>query len=101
MATLCRCERCSSIVPRSTGSVVAKLVYASAWLSLIPVGSLLFVAGPGVVGIFPMVMFHGFAIDMSLRDWAFPRPLCKECGATLEDAPVVRGGAPVLSPVRA
>lgn len=91
MANLCRCERCSEVVPHVSGSIFRTVVFVSAYLTMAPYAWLLFVAGPGVVGILPLVWAHGFVADMALRDWAFPRDLCKSCGASLEYAPDVTG----------
>lgn len=52
----------------------------------------LFVAGPGVVGTIPIVIFLGMSMEMMLRDWVSPRQLCPHCGATLEFAPAVAAG---------
>lgn len=60
----------------------------------LPFAWTLFVAGPGVLGTIPIVMFLGFSVEMMLRDWVSPRELCLHCGATLEWAPVVAGRIP-------
>ena len=101
MANLCRCERCFDVVPHVSGSIFKTTIYVGAYLTMLPYAWLLFGAGPGVAGIFPMAMFHGFAADMSLRDWAFPRDLCKTCGASLEYAPSVEAPLVPVSAQRA
>jgi len=55
----------------------------------LPYAWLLFVAGPGVVGVLPIVMAIGFSISAGFHDWAFPEPLCRHCKATLVWAPRV------------
>ena len=64
-----------------------------AYAVTLPWAWLLFVAGPGVVGVIPIVLLLGHSVDMSLRDWAFPQPRCERCGASLEHAPAVPSGA--------
>lgn len=87
MAVLCTCERCSRVVPRKGFSVFRCAVFVGAFAATLPYAWLLFVAGPGVVGVLPVVMAIGFGISAGLRDWAFPTPLCPHCGASLEHAP--------------
>ncbi|MFO0612490.1 MAG: hypothetical protein U0414_07875 [Polyangiaceae bacterium] len=62
----------------------------------LPVGWLLFVAGPGIVGVLPIVMAIGLSISAGFHDWAFPVPDCPHCGAYTEWAPRVdRDDAPI------
>ena len=98
MGKLCRCERCSRVVERKSTSAVRATVYVAAYGVPLPYAWLLFVAGPGVAGVAPIVFALGLSVDMVLRDWAFPRPLCQHCGASLEHAPLTEpAGAPALS----
>lgn len=101
MGKLCRCERCSGVVLRESGSILKQFVYASGYAITLPYAWLLFVAGPGVVGVIPIVVALGLSVDMALRDWAFPMPRCEHCGASLEHAPAVDGRATSLVPQRA
>lgn len=91
MAELCRCERCSKPVRRSYGAIWKKAVFVLLYTTLLPYAWLLFVAGPGLLGVIPFVVPLGLSIGMLFRDWAFPRPLCPACGASLEYAPALRG----------
>lgn len=88
MAKLCRCERCSRVVERKVGSALRQVVVVGAFASTLPYAWLLFVAGPGVVGVLPIVMAMGFGITSGLGEWASRTPLCKHCGASLEHAPL-------------
>lgn len=67
-------------------------MFVTLYAIMLPYAWLLFVAGPGVVGVLPIVIGLGFSVDMMLRDWAFPRPLCEHCGASLEHAPAAKRG---------
>ena len=89
----CVCSRCGVVAERRRCSVPKVALYVSAFAIAFPWAWLLFVAGPGVVGVVPAVIWLGFGVDTALRDWAFPRPLCRTCGATLEHAPLVRDRA--------
>lgn len=101
MGKLCECERCSRVVLRESGSMLKQVVYVSAYAITLPYAWLLFVAGPGVVGVIPIVVALGLSVDMVLRDWAFPMPRCAPCGASLEDAPEVSDRVPTLANQRA
>ncbi len=102
MGKLCRCERCSQVVLRRDGSFFRTVVYVGAYAVTLPWAWLLFVAGPGVVGVIPIVLLLGHCADMTLRDWAFPEPRCERCGASLEHAPAApASAAPALSAQRA
>lgn len=57
----------------------------------LPYAWLLFVAGPGVVGVLPIVIAMGCGISAGFGDWAFPVPDCPHCGAYTEWAPRVDG----------
>lgn len=57
----------------------------------LPYAWLLFVAGPGVVGVLPIVIAMGCGISAGFHDWAFPVPDCPHCGAYTEWAPRVVG----------
>jgi uncharacterized protein with PIN domain len=82
----CECERCHRVVERPDRSIVKVTLYVLSYLSTLPFAWLLFVAGPGVVGVIPIVMALGFAGEMSLRPWVFPEQRCPHCKATLEYA---------------
>jgi hypothetical protein len=99
MISLCRCARCARVVQKDTGSLWRKLVFFSLFLSTLPYGWLLFVAGPGVAGVLPIVIALGMSIDAACRDWAFPRPRCRHCRASLVDQPdiVRRSVSPALA----
>ena len=87
MSKHCRCERCSSVVVRSRGPIHRKIIYFALYGLTLPYAWLLFVAGPGVVGVLPIVLGIGLGISGGLSDWAFPDPNCSRCGAALEWAP--------------
>lgn len=91
MAELCRCERCSKSVRRSNGAIWKKAVFVMLYATLLPYAWLLFVAGPGLLGVIPFVVPLGLSIGMLFGEWAFPRALCPACGASLEYAPVIQG----------
>lgn len=82
------------MVHRSSGSLGRRFVYVALYGITLPYAWLLFVAGPGVVGVLPIVIGLGLSVDMLLRDWAFPRALCSHCGASLEHAPRVAQAHP-------
>jgi hypothetical protein len=90
----CECERCHRTVERPRRSVFKVALYVLSYLSTLPFAWLLFVAGPGVAGILPVVMALGFAGEMSLRPWVFPERRCPHCRATLEYATPASRGAP-------
>lgn len=89
MGELCRCERCSRVVERTRASALRKVVVVAAFVTTLPYAWLLFVAGPGVVGVLPIVMAMGFGITSGLGQWASPMPRCPHCRASLEEAPRV------------
>jgi hypothetical protein len=89
MATLCRCERCSRVVERRKGSILRKLTFVALFATTLPYAWLLFVAGPGLLGVLPIVVGIGLSIEPVFGKWAFPRPLCEHCGASLEHAPAI------------
>ena len=91
MADWCRCQRCSRVVKRSFGSPLRRVVFVSMFAATLPFAWLLFVAGPGVVGVLPIVIAIGCAISAGFGDWAFPVPDCQHCGAYTEWAPRVEG----------
>jgi hypothetical protein len=95
MAVTCTCERCGRLAKRNSVSIFRSLVFVSLFATTLPYAWLLFVAGPGVVGVLPIVMAIGFSIIALFRDWAFPQQLCAHCGASLEHAPVAQKSAPV------
>ena len=89
MAELCRCQRCARIVTRNKGSFLRKVAFVSMYGATLPYAWMLFVAGPGVVGVLPIVIAMGLGINAGFSDWAFPSPRCVHCRASLEHAPVV------------
>lgn len=89
MAAFCRCERCAAICRRDRGGWHRKLIFFSLFAFTLPFAWLLFVAGPGVVGVLPIVIAIGLGISAGLGDWAFRDPRCPTCHATLEWAPQV------------
>lgn len=99
MAVMCNCERCGRLVKRDSISVFRSIVFVSLFATMAPYAWLLFVAGPGVIGVLPFVMAIGFSVIAGFRDWAFPQPLCEHCGASLEHAPVAEN-AEVRAPAR-
>lgn len=90
MGTMCQCERCKRVVARESGALWKKCVFVALFTTTLPYAWLLFVAGPGVVGVIPIVWALGWSIGAVFKDWAWPPQLCGHCGATLEWAPVVR-----------
>jgi hypothetical protein len=88
----CECERCHRSVDRPRRPVFKVAVYVLSYLATLPFAWLLFVAGPGVLGVLPVVMALGFAGEMSLRPWVFPERRCPYCRATLEHAQPASGG---------
>jgi hypothetical protein len=94
MATRCRCERCLRVVDRSTAKVHRKLVYAALYATTLPYAWTLFVLGPGIFGVVPIVAALGLSVDAEFRDWDFPEPTCPHCGDSTEWAPVVAATAP-------
>ena len=85
----CRCERCRRVVTKRGGSTRAKLVFFTAWLTLIPWVAFLSFSGGAAFVIAPIVMLLGCSILGAFRGDAFPEPLCDACGATLVHAPTV------------
>jgi hypothetical protein len=85
--------RCSRVVEKKTVSVARKVVMVALFALTLPYAWLLFVAGPGVVGVLPIVIAMGFGITSGLEGWVNPIPLCSHCGASLEHAPVVERSA--------
>ena len=63
MVTLCRCARCARVVKKDTGSVLRKVVFCALFLTTLPYAWLLFVAGPGVAGVLPIVIALGLSIN--------------------------------------
>lgn len=74
---------------RDDGALWKKCVFVALYATTLPYAWLLFVAGPGVVGVIPIVWALGFSINAVFKDWAWPAQLCAHCGASLEWAPVV------------
>jgi transposase-like protein len=93
MATFCRCQRCSRTVVRSTGSLLRKITFGALFLTTLPYAWTVFVLGPGLLGTLPIVVALALAINAAFADWAFPRPLCPHCGASLEHAPEASGAS--------
>lgn len=75
------------MVRRDRGAWWKKAVFVSLFATTLPYAWLLFVAGPGVVGVIPIVWALGFAISAVFREWAWPDPICSACGALLTWAP--------------
>ena len=90
----CQCERCNRVVEKRGRSWFRVAVLIASYSVTLPFAWTLFVAGPGVLGTIPIVMFLGFSVEMMLRDWVSPRELCPHCGATLEWAPVIGARLP-------
>jgi len=93
MVSLCRCARCARVVRKDSGSMLRKMLFCALFLTTLPYAWLLFVAGPGVAGVLPIVIALGLSISAALKDWAFPRPRCQHCRASLEDQPDLPPGS--------